>query len=452
MDFDLDGLPTDDMISMPSGTLTFSGQQFSNFGFTWTAGFGPGTYTLVNAKSISGLGSNLSGSIDGLPATLSVSNNNLMLTVVPEPSTAALLGAGVVGLIGWAWRRRLRKVKAPSRALFLGIAVPACFFCAGGFAHAGNLFVSNYNNNTIEEYSSTGANLGVFADTGLSEPQGLDFDSSGNLYVGNWGSNTIEKFSSTGKDLGVFASSGLDNPCELAFDRSGDLYVANWSNNTIEEFSSTGKTLAVIASSGLNHPGGIAFDNSGNLYAANWGTSTIEKFSSTGQDLGVFASSNLNHPAGLAFDSRGDLYVANYWGTTIEEFSPSGTDLGTFASNLSAPDGLMFDGSGNLYVVNQNADAIVKLGSNGAGSVFASSGMNEPDFIAVQTPEPCSIALLLAGAAALGIWRQRRSGCGWRRSVTRTAKPAAFDQPDIPPILSVFPSHSSPAHAARRAA
>ena len=34
MDFDLDGVSTDDEVSMPSGSLTFSGQQFSNFGFT----------------------------------------------------------------------------------------------------------------------------------------------------------------------------------------------------------------------------------------------------------------------------------------------------------------------------------------------------------------------------------------------------------------------------------
>ena len=96
MDYELDGVSTDDEVFMPFGTLTFSGQQFSNFGFNWTNGFGPGTYTLVNAKSISGLGSNLSGSIDGLPASLSVSNNNLMLTVVPEPGTWRC----------WGWCRR----------------------------------------------------------------------------------------------------------------------------------------------------------------------------------------------------------------------------------------------------------------------------------------------------------------------------------------------------------
>ena len=110
---DLDGFSTDDEISMPSGTLTLNGQQFSDFNFAWTAGFGPGTYTLINAESITGLAST-SGTIDGYPATLAVQGDELVLTVVPEPSiTGAMLGVGTVGLLEWGWRRRLRKVKSP---------------------------------------------------------------------------------------------------------------------------------------------------------------------------------------------------------------------------------------------------------------------------------------------------------------------------------------------------
>ncbi len=112
MDYSLDGDPTDDEVSMPSSVLSLNAQQFSNFTFVPLAGFAPGSYTLIDAGSVSGvLGSNLSGTIGSYPATLAVKGSDLVLNIVPEPSTAALFGAGVLGLMGWAWRRRLRRVK-----------------------------------------------------------------------------------------------------------------------------------------------------------------------------------------------------------------------------------------------------------------------------------------------------------------------------------------------------
>ena len=104
LEYGLDTPSTSDMVSCSS--LTLNGQQFSDFSFTWTANFGPGTFPLIDFGSRGGigLGNNLSGSIDGYPANLIVQGNVLELNVVPEPSTLALLGVGAIGLMGYAWR------------------------------------------------------------------------------------------------------------------------------------------------------------------------------------------------------------------------------------------------------------------------------------------------------------------------------------------------------------
>ncbi len=110
MDYELDTPSTSSMIY--AGSLTLNGQQFSDFNFVPSANFGPGSHDLIAFGSSGGsLGANTSGTIDGLPATLAVQGNDLVVNVVPEPLTMALLGAGVAGLIGWTWRQRLRKVK-----------------------------------------------------------------------------------------------------------------------------------------------------------------------------------------------------------------------------------------------------------------------------------------------------------------------------------------------------
>jgi hypothetical protein len=109
MDYELDTPGTSDLILMPSGSLMLNGQQFADFDFMPLANFGAGTYDLIEAGSISGsLGANTSGTIDGYAATLAVEGDELVLNVgaVPEPSAGAILATGVIGLMGYVWRRR----------------------------------------------------------------------------------------------------------------------------------------------------------------------------------------------------------------------------------------------------------------------------------------------------------------------------------------------------------
>jgi len=136
----------------------------------------------------------------------------------------------------------------------------------------------------------------------------LACDSSGNLYVANYNGNTVMRYDQSGHGS-VFAS-GLNQPTGLAFDNQGNLYVADRSSQ-IRKFDSQGRG-SVFASPGFGYPGpeGLAFDTAGNLYVANYGNNSNYRFDLKGNG-GIWAStgSGYNNPFGLAY-AHGTLYAS----------------------------------------------------------------------------------------------------------------------------------------------
>lgn len=295
--------------------------------------------------------------------------------------------------------------------------------------HADILYV--LGTNKIEKYSTTGTDLGTFANHSLSYPAGLAFDSTGNLYAANqlFGPY-IEKFSLGGVDLGHFASGpSLNLPTGIAVDGIGNLYVANQGATSVERFSSLGLDLGQFAT-GLNLPVSPAFDSAGNLFVTNHGTNTVERFSPAGTDIGAFVSGGLSNPTSILFDQAGNLYVQNNFigilgiSTTtswIEKFSPSGVDLGVFANTGSVfPSSLAFDSTGNLYAAINNT--IEKFSASGTDLGVFASGLNGASGLAftddsgiplvlppTPIPEPSTFCLLGMGAAFFATRRARRS-------------------------------------------
>ena len=143
------------------------------------------------------------------------------------------------------------------------------------------------------------------------------------------------------------------------------------------------------------------------IYVSNQGNNTIEQFTSGGVGS-VFANTGLSNPQGLAFDSAGNLYAANQSNNTIEKFTSGG--VGSLFASLAAPSGLAFDSVGNLYAASYGNSTIEKYTSGGVGSLFANTGLNFPDFLAIEptaSPEPSTLALLGLGAAGLLGLRRR---------------------------------------------
>lgn len=94
-----------DQVILTSGVLTIGSGllEWDDFSFTALSGFGEGTYTLfATTQTISGsLGTTLTGTINGMDATISLADGgtDIILTVVPEPAAVLMTGAGLFCLL-----------------------------------------------------------------------------------------------------------------------------------------------------------------------------------------------------------------------------------------------------------------------------------------------------------------------------------------------------------------
>jgi YD repeat-containing protein len=165
------------------------------------------------------------------------------------------------------------------------------------------------------------AGLGGSEPGELSAATAIALDSSGDIWVSEWGNNRVEEFSKEGAYLQKFGTKGtsngqLEGPLGLAFS-GGMLYVADSGNNRIEEFSTAGKYESKFGEGKLLSPSGLASDpKSGNLFVGDYGDARVQEFSASGALITKFGSSGsgagqFTGPTGVAVSSAGAVYVVD---------------------------------------------------------------------------------------------------------------------------------------------
>jgi RHS repeat-associated protein len=240
------------------------------------------------------------------------------------------------------------------------------------FASNGDMYVSDSENNLIEEFNSSGGFLRQFGKEGtgkLSFPTGIAVDSHGDVWVTDTFHGRLVEFSSTGEYLKTVGASGSENgqfsePEGIAFDAAGHMWVADTGNSRIQEFSASGEYLNKLGTEGtgkLSEPAGIAIDSHGNIWVSDTGHSRVVEFSPSGaylNQLGKSGSENgqLNWPQGLAIDSQGHIWVADADNNRVQEFTPAGSYIaqfgsyGTESSQFRRPHGIAFEAHGDAWV------------------------------------------------------------------------------------------------------
>ena len=276
-----------------------------------------------------------------LVANSGTSSNNLV-KIAPDGTPSVFSGSGVAAPFGVAFDSSgnlfvsnagqfIQKYDTnglDSRFASASISGPQAL----ALDSAGNLYLANINPQlgTIEKFD-TNAVPSVFASYVYA--YGLAVDAADDVYAAGYYFNVITKFTPNGSGS-TFASTGLSNPEGMVFDTSGNLYVVNGSGdssqngNVIEKFDAGGNGMIFATNrTGLNSAfgPGLAIDSANNIYVpASVFSTNIVKYSPGGvpSDFAMDNASSfiLSNAQGMDFDSAGNLYVANYYDGTVMKY------------------------------------------------------------------------------------------------------------------------------------
>ena len=262
---------------------------------------------------------------------------------------------------------------------------------------SGNVWVTDYSNNRIEEFNSTGtflrtlgfdvkeggkneyevctssckAGLAGSGNGQFSGPRGITVSTSGNIYVVDQGNNRVEEFNSSSAFVKAFGKKGTEpgefqSPVSVAISPNQAVWVGDYGNNRVDEFTELGAFIGSFGTVGegtgqFKGPYGIAFSE-GNAYVVDQGNNRVEEFSLSGEYIRKFGSKGagegqLEVPYGIATEPvSGDLYVDDWTHGRFEEFNPAGTFVGTLGSKgtgngqLEGPESAAVNASGYVYV------------------------------------------------------------------------------------------------------
>jgi len=177
--------------------------------------------------------------------------------------------------------------------------------------------------------------------TGYGEfdfPRGLAVDRAGNILVSDTNNNRIQKFTSEGTSLGAIGRPGSDNgefsgPDGLAVDPEGNIYVADTGNQRIQKLSPNGIFLSQWKGPppGFYGPRDIVLGPDNSVYVVDQGNGRIVKLDKSGNLLAVWGSSGKGdgqfiEPSSVAVDGKNDrVYVADPRNERIQVFDTKGS-------------------------------------------------------------------------------------------------------------------------------
>ena len=351
---------------------------------------------------------------------------------------STVAGNGAFGFIGDGGPATAASLNFPSR-----VALDA----------AGNLLIADTSNHRIRRVDGATGIITTVAGSGfanrfsgdggpatgasLNAPSGVALDAAGNLFLSDRNNQRIRRVDAAsgiittvagngiagfGGDGGPATSASLNAPSGVALDAAGNLLIVDTNNARIRRVDAATGIITTVAGNGgfgfsgddgpatsasLNAPSGVALDAAGNLLIADTNNARIRRVDAAsgiittvagngiagfGGDGGPATSASLDAPSGVALDAADNLLIADQSNQRIRRVDGATGMITTIAGNgiagfggdggpatgagLSFPSGVVLDAAGNLFLSDRNNQRIRRVdAASGIITTVAGNGI-----------------------------------------------------------------------------
>jgi hypothetical protein len=309
----------------------------------------------------------------------------------------AVLQPGLVSTLAGdgAWIYQKDGVAGTAASIFLPMGVVT--------DSAGNLFLSDSNNNRVRMVNAQSGLISTIGGTGvagysgdggvatsamINMPSGMTIDGAGDIYFADTSNHIIRRIDAVTNvittvagtpgqqgysgDNAAATQAKLTSPEGIALDAAGDLLIADTGNNVIREVNAATGVITTIAGTGaagytgdgvlakvaqLSSPWSVTVGYDGTIYIADFYNNRVRAINNAGfistiagtgargftGDGSSATAAALNEPAALAIDPAGDVFIADSGNDRVREVQQSTGLINTIVGTGSE----QFTGDGN---------------------------------------------------------------------------------------------------------